>query len=237
MLALTIVLKQVANGWRWRQILHNLKPARCSRAPAPTCCCRWGSARWCRSWLIARMEDLKMGTVLTTTIIARFVDGVVFALLPGWWRWRARCRRSRATSNSPRRRGRVELRAFRDAPLGDVPLPRAVRPRGALDLPPLRLGGEMVPRERRRPGKRCFGPTFLQASWGAMFGAVWSSDTRRFQSLRMCWSRFSASSCSPGKAGGAPGRSRTRPRSWRRAISMGRASARRHGLTSQQLFT
>ena len=36
-----------------------------------------------RSWLIARMEDLKMGTVLTTTVIARFIDGVVFALFAG----------------------------------------------------------------------------------------------------------------------------------------------------------
>ena len=26
MLALTILLEQVANGWKWRQILHDVKP-------------------------------------------------------------------------------------------------------------------------------------------------------------------------------------------------------------------
>ena len=37
-----------------------------------------------RSWLVARLEALKMATVPSTTIIARFVDGVVFALFAGF---------------------------------------------------------------------------------------------------------------------------------------------------------
>lgn len=36
-----------------------------------------------RSWLVARREHLAMSTVLGTTAIARFLDGVVFALFAG----------------------------------------------------------------------------------------------------------------------------------------------------------
>jgi hypothetical protein len=41
------------------------------------------------SWLIARIKVLQMGTVLTTSIIARFIDRVVFALFAKLSSWRA----------------------------------------------------------------------------------------------------------------------------------------------------
>jgi len=90
LLALTILLEQLANGWKWRQILHDVKPVTTLRLTGALLAgyganvlVPLGISPLVRSWLIARMEDLKMGTVLTTTIIARFIDGVVFALFAG----------------------------------------------------------------------------------------------------------------------------------------------------------
>ncbi len=90
LLAITILLEQVANGWKWRQILHDVKPVSTLRLTGALLAgyganvlVPLGISPLVRSWLIARMEDLKMGTVLTTTIIARFIDGVVFALFAG----------------------------------------------------------------------------------------------------------------------------------------------------------
>lgn len=90
MLAFTILLEQVANGWKWRQILHDVKPVGTLRLTGALLAgyganvlVPLGISPLVRSWLIARMEDIKMGTVLTTTIIARFIDGVVFALFAG----------------------------------------------------------------------------------------------------------------------------------------------------------
>jgi hypothetical protein len=90
MLALTILLEQLVNGWKWRQILHDVKPVRTMRLTGALLAgyganvlVPLGISPLVRSWLIARMEDLKMGTVLTTTVIARFIDGVIFALFAG----------------------------------------------------------------------------------------------------------------------------------------------------------
>ena len=89
-LAFAILLEQVANGWKWRQILHDVKPVRTLRLTGALLAgyganvlMPLGISPLVRSWLVARLETLKMGTVLTTTIIARFVDGVVFALFAG----------------------------------------------------------------------------------------------------------------------------------------------------------
>ncbi|KAF0677219.1 lysylphosphatidylglycerol synthase transmembrane domain-containing protein [Profundibacterium mesophilum] len=86
----TILLEQVLNGWKWRQILHDVKPVRTLRLTGALLAgyganvlVPLGISPLVRSWLIARMEGLKMGTVLSTTIIARFIDGVVFALFAG----------------------------------------------------------------------------------------------------------------------------------------------------------
>ncbi|WMS44434.1 lysylphosphatidylglycerol synthase transmembrane domain-containing protein [Acuticoccus sp. MNP-M23] len=90
MLAATILLEQLLNGWKWRQLLHDVKPVRTLRLTGALLAgyganvlVPLGISPLVRSWLVARMEGLKMGTVLTTTIIARFIDGVVFALFAG----------------------------------------------------------------------------------------------------------------------------------------------------------
>lgn len=90
MLATTILLEQLINGWKWRQILYDVKPISSLRLTGAflagygaNVLVPLGISPLVRSWLIARLEALKMATVLTTTIIARFLDGVVFALFAG----------------------------------------------------------------------------------------------------------------------------------------------------------
>lgn len=89
-LAGTILLEQLLNGWKWRQILYDLKPVGTFRLTGALLAgyganvlVPLGISPLVRAWLIARLEQLKMATVLTTTIISRFVDGVVFALFAG----------------------------------------------------------------------------------------------------------------------------------------------------------
>lgn len=89
-LAATILLEQLLNGWKWRQILHDVKPVRALRLTGALLAgyganvlVPLGISPLVRSWLVSRMEGLKMGTVLSTTVIARFIDGVVFALFAG----------------------------------------------------------------------------------------------------------------------------------------------------------
>ena len=89
-LAVTILLEQFSNGWKWRQILHDVKPVGTLRLTGALLAgyganvlVPLGISPLVRAWIIARLERLKMATVLTTTIIARFIDGVVFALFAG----------------------------------------------------------------------------------------------------------------------------------------------------------
>ena len=89
-LASTILLEQVVNGWKWRQILYDVKPVGTLRLTGAmlagygaNALVPLGISPLVRAWLVARLDDLKMATVLTTTVIARFIDGVVFALFAG----------------------------------------------------------------------------------------------------------------------------------------------------------
>ncbi|MEK6216141.1 MAG: flippase-like domain-containing protein, partial [Boseongicola sp.] len=89
-LAGTILLEQVLNGWKWRQILYDVKPVGTLRLTGALLAgyganvlVPVGISPLVRAWLVARLDNLKMATVLTTTIIARFIDGVVFALFAG----------------------------------------------------------------------------------------------------------------------------------------------------------
>jgi uncharacterized membrane protein YbhN (UPF0104 family) len=89
-LAATILLEQLSNGWKWRQILHDVKPVGTIRLTTALLAgyganvlVPLGISPLVRAWIIARLEQLKMATVLTTTIISRFIDGVVFALFAG----------------------------------------------------------------------------------------------------------------------------------------------------------
>lgn len=89
-LAVTILLEQLFSGWKWRQILHDVKPVGTLRLTGALLAgyganvlVPLGISPLVRAWIIARLEQLKMATVLTTTIISRFIDGVVFALIAG----------------------------------------------------------------------------------------------------------------------------------------------------------
>ena len=87
-LGATILLEQLVQGWKWRQLLFDLRPVSSWRLTgaflagyganflAPL-----GISPLVRSWIVARFEGLHMATVLLTTIISRFIDGIVFAVL------------------------------------------------------------------------------------------------------------------------------------------------------------
>jgi uncharacterized protein (TIRG00374 family) len=86
-LAGTILLEQLIRGWKWRQILFDLKPISSVRlfgavlsGYGVAILIPLGVSPLVRSWLIARLEGLRMAGVLMTSIIERFLDGIVFAL-------------------------------------------------------------------------------------------------------------------------------------------------------------
>jgi uncharacterized membrane protein YbhN (UPF0104 family) len=87
-LAGTILLEQLTRGWKWRQILFDLKPISSVRlfgailaGYGVAILIPLGISPLVRSWLIARLEGLRWACVLTTSVIERFLDGIVFALL------------------------------------------------------------------------------------------------------------------------------------------------------------
>lgn len=89
-LAGTILLEQLVRGWKWRQILFDLKPVSSFRlfgailaGYGVAILIPIGISPLVRSWLIARLEGLRMASVLMTSIIERFLDGIVFALFAG----------------------------------------------------------------------------------------------------------------------------------------------------------
>ena len=86
-LAGTILLEQLIRGWKWRQILFDLKPISSVRLFGAILAgygvaifIPLGISPLVRSWLIARLEGLRWACVLTTSAIERFLDGIVFAL-------------------------------------------------------------------------------------------------------------------------------------------------------------
>ena len=90
MLAAAILLEQCIHGWKWRQLLHDLKPISSMRLTGALLAgygantlVPLGISPLVRSWLIARLEHLKVATVLMTTVISRFIDGIVFAVFVG----------------------------------------------------------------------------------------------------------------------------------------------------------
>ncbi len=89
-LAATILLEQLIRGWKWRQILFDLKPISSWRmfgailaGYGAATLIPLGISPLVRSWLIARLENLRMACVLVTAAIERFIDGIVFALIAG----------------------------------------------------------------------------------------------------------------------------------------------------------
>ena len=83
----TILLEQLIRGWKWRQILFDLKPVSSLRlfgailaGYGVAVIIPLGVSPLVRAWLIARLESLRWAGVLVTTAIERFLDGVVFSL-------------------------------------------------------------------------------------------------------------------------------------------------------------
>ncbi|HER27287.1 MAG TPA: flippase-like domain-containing protein [Rhodospirillales bacterium] len=89
-LGLSIPLEQLVRSWKWRQILYDLRPIGSLRLfgavmvgyfanmLAPV-----GLSPLVRAWLVARLENLPVATILSTTVIERFIDGIVFAVIVG----------------------------------------------------------------------------------------------------------------------------------------------------------
>jgi uncharacterized membrane protein YbhN (UPF0104 family) len=83
-----IALEQLVRAWKWRQILHPLRPVATPRLFGAimvgyfgNLLIPFGASPLLRSWLVAHLEQLRMSAVLATVAIDRLIDGVVFALL------------------------------------------------------------------------------------------------------------------------------------------------------------
>src|SRR5713226_2182681 len=84
----TIALEQLVRAWKWRQVLHPLRSVGTLRLFGAIMAGYLGNllipigvSPLLRSWLVARLERLKMSAVLATVAIDRLIDGVVFAIL------------------------------------------------------------------------------------------------------------------------------------------------------------
>ena len=85
MLPLAIAAEQLVRAWKWRQLLFAIRPVGTLRLFGAIMAGYFaniliplGVSPFARSWLIARLEDLKMSTVLATAAIDRLVDGLIF---------------------------------------------------------------------------------------------------------------------------------------------------------------
>jgi len=86
-LAAAILCEQLLRAWKWRQILFDRKPVPVGRlfgaimaGYAAALLVPLGISPLVRSWLVARLEGIRLACVLVTAIIERLVDGIVFAL-------------------------------------------------------------------------------------------------------------------------------------------------------------
>ena len=85
LLPLAAAAEQLARAWKWRQLLHAIRPIGTWRLFGAIMAGYFanvvvplGISPFVRSWLVARIEALRMSTVLATAAIDRLVDGVVF---------------------------------------------------------------------------------------------------------------------------------------------------------------
>ncbi len=86
-LLLTVAAEQIVRAWKWRQLLHGLRPVGTLRLFGTIMAGYFvgmliplGISPLVRSWLVARLEGLGTGTVLATAAIDRLVDGLVFSV-------------------------------------------------------------------------------------------------------------------------------------------------------------
>ena len=85
---IAVALEQLVRAWKWRQILLPLRPVGTLRLFGAimsgylgNILIPFGVSSLVRSWLIARLERLRMSAVLATVAIDRLIDGIVFAFL------------------------------------------------------------------------------------------------------------------------------------------------------------
>ena len=87
---LAIAAEQLVRAWKWRQLLFAIRPIATLRlfgaimaGYLANLLVPLGISPLVRSWLVARLEALKMSTVLATAAVDRLVDGMVFvAFIP-----------------------------------------------------------------------------------------------------------------------------------------------------------
>lgn len=88
LLAAAIAGEQMVRAWKWRLLLHPLRPV--GTLPLfgaimagyfAGLVIPFGASPVVRAWLAARRADLKTGAVLATVAVDRLIDGVVFAAL------------------------------------------------------------------------------------------------------------------------------------------------------------
>ena len=82
---IAIAAEQLVWAWKWRQLLWAIRPVGTLRLFGGIMAGYFanmivplGISPIVRSWLVARLEALKMGAVLATAIIDRLVDGLIF---------------------------------------------------------------------------------------------------------------------------------------------------------------
>lgn len=85
---LSILAEQLVRAWKWRQLLHPLRPVGVLRLFGTIMAgyllailIPFGFGTVARSWLVARRESLKLASVLATVALDRLTDGIVFACL------------------------------------------------------------------------------------------------------------------------------------------------------------
>ena len=83
---LAIAAEQLVRAWKWRQILLRLRAIGTWRLFGAIMAgyftnflIPFGISPFVRSWLVGRLEKLRMGAVLATAAIDRFVDGIIFS--------------------------------------------------------------------------------------------------------------------------------------------------------------
>jgi hypothetical protein len=81
-----IATEQLVRAWKWRQLLYPLRPIATARlfgaimaGYLSSILVPFGVSPLVRSWLVARLEGLRMSTVLATVAVDRLIDGIVFA--------------------------------------------------------------------------------------------------------------------------------------------------------------
>jgi len=85
---LSLMLQQGIRSWKWKHIISPLRAVSASRLFTAIMAgyftnmiIPFAASPLVRSWLVGKRYDLPMGTVLATSAIERFIDGLIFSLM------------------------------------------------------------------------------------------------------------------------------------------------------------